>query len=193
MNKKDLEKLGLTAEAIEKAGLGSDVLDQIIILHGKDIEKHKTDLSAAQSELDGAKKQLEEANKTIESFKAMKPEELQKAADDWKAKAEVAKAEADKTIAGLKFDHALDGALTTAKAKNAKAVKALLKTDDLKLADDGSIVGLNEQLEKIKSENDYLFESDTPDPKIITGGKQTTDAPTGSFAEAIQERLSKKK
>jgi hypothetical protein len=30
---------------------------------------------------------------------------------------------------------------------------------------------LKEQLEKIQAESDYLFESDEPDPKIVTGGK----------------------
>jgi len=50
-----------------------------------------------------------------------------------------------------------------------KAVRALLIEADLKLTDDG-LVGLKEQLEKIKPENDYLFESDTPTPKIVSGG-----------------------
>jgi hypothetical protein len=71
----------------------------------------------------------------------------------------------------LKFDHALDGALSGAKAKNPKAVKALLSSDALKYNEaDGSIVGLNEQLEKIKSENDYLFADAKEPPKIIAGG-----------------------
>ena len=40
---------------------------------------------------------------------------------------------------------------------------------DLKLTEDG-LVGLKEQLEKVKPENDYLFESDVPTPKIVSGG-----------------------
>lgn len=174
MNKKDLEKLGLTAEVIEKAGLETDVLDKIIILHGKDIEKHKADIEALQSSADGVKAQLEEANTTIEGFKALKPEELQKAADEWKAKAETAELEAKKQIEIMKFDHALEGALASAKAKNPKAVKALLTTADLKLGEDGAVVGLKEQLEKIQEDNDYLFESDEPEPKFVTGGKNKT-------------------
>jgi predicted nucleic acid-binding Zn-ribbon protein len=161
MKKEDLIKLGLTDEA---------VIEQIIILHGKDIEKHKTGLSTAQAESDGLKKQLTDANAAIEGFKKLDVEGIKKAADEWKTKAEQAQTEANKQIAGLKFDHALDGALSGAKAKNGKAVKALLDAELLKLADDGSISGLKEQLEKIKSENDYLFESETPTPKIVVGG-----------------------
>ena len=180
MNKKDLEKLGLTTEALEKAGLKPEVLDQIIVEHGKDIESHKGKITSAEAERDALKAQLTEANTTIEGFKKLKPEELQKAADEWKAKAEQATADAQNQISGLKFDHALDAALASAKARNATAVKALLKTQDLKLAEDGSIVGLNEQLTKVKTENDFLFEADaagnegdktTKTPKIVAGTK----------------------
>jgi len=161
MNAKDLIKLGLTEE----------LADQIVVLHGKDIEAHKSKLATTQAELDGVKAQLTEAGVTIEGFKKLDIEGVKKSADEWKTKAEQVQAEAAKQIASLRFDHALDGALTGAKAKNAKAVKALLKADDLKLGEDGSIVGLKDQLEKIKSENDYLFENETPQPKIVMGGQ----------------------
>ena len=174
MKREDLKKLGLTDEVIEKAGLEADVLDKIMALHGKDIEKHKEDLATATTAAEGLQKQLDEANKQIESFKELKPEELQKAVEDWKTKAETAEAEAKKQIDALKFHHALDGALLGAKARNPKAVKALLKIDDLKLTDDGKLLGLDEQVEALKTENDYLFESDEPDPKIVTGGKNKT-------------------
>jgi len=160
MNKKQLVELGLTEE----------IADQIVVLHGKDIESHKTkisDLTANQSSL---ATQLDEANKQIETFKGMKVEDIQKAADDWKLKAETATTESAKQLATLKFDHALEGALTGAKAKNAKAVSALLSSEALKDANGEFIAErFNEQLTKIKSENDYLFE-DSKEIKIVTGG-----------------------
>jgi len=193
MNKKDLEALGLTAEVIEKAGLEKDVLDKIIVLHGKDIEKHKSAVETAQAETKSVKSQLDEANKTIDGFKDLDVEGVKKSAEDWKAKsaewetkAKQASEEADAKVAALKFDHALEGALTGAKAKNPKAVKALLKIDDLKLSEDGSIVGLTEQLEKVKTENDYLFDTDEPDPKIVTGAKNKTVIGDASVIAARQ-------
>ena len=163
MNKEDLKKLGIEDD---------DLIQKIIVEHGKSIEKIKASNSALQTELDGLKGQLKDAGETIEGFKKLDVDSIKAAADDWKAKAEAAEKTAAEQIQALKFEHALDGALTGAKAKNAKAVKALLQADALKLNEaDGSILGLKEQLEKIKSENDYLFESDTPTPKIVMGGK----------------------
>jgi len=85
-------------------------------------------------------------------------------------------------VESLKFDHALDGALTTAKAKNPKAVKALLDMDVLRKAYDektGTIVNFDEHLKPVKEQNDYLFEGDKPTPRIVAGGRNqpiTTDA-----------------
>ncbi len=174
MNKKTLEKLGLTAEALEKAGLEPEVLNKIIIEHGKDIEKHKTDLEAAQTTAENLQTQLDEANKQIKGFKEMDIESVKKSAEDWEAKAKTAQQEADEQIKQMKFAHALDGALTAAKVKDPVSVKAHLKVDDLKLAEDGSIVGLNEQLESLIEEKDYLFDSEKPDPKIVTNTNNTT-------------------
>lgn len=161
MNKKDLTDLGIA----------EDVADKIFALHGKDIEKYKTLSDTEKQRADGLQTQLIEAGTTIEGFKKLDVEGIKKAADDWKAQAEQAQKDASTQIASLKFDHALDGALTGAKAKNAKAVKALLDMNNLKLNEaDGSVIGLDDQLKKVKESNDYLFESDTPTPKIVTGG-----------------------
>jgi len=165
MKREDLKALELTDEAI----------DEIMKLHGKDIEAHKAQLTEAEKQRETLQGQLEEANQAIEGFKELDVDGIKAAADDWKTKAEQAKTEAQVEIQKLKFDHALEGALTEAKAKNPKAVKALLNFDELKLSqEDGSIIGLDKQLEKVKSENDYLFESEQLTPKIVTGGQGKT-------------------
>ena len=84
MNKKDLTELGIA----------EDIAEKIIVMHGKDIEKHKTALETAQAEGKSVKDQLAEASKQIEAFKGMDIDGIKKAADDWKAKAEKAAAEA---------------------------------------------------------------------------------------------------
>jgi len=83
-------------------------------------------------------------------------ETIKKAADEYKTKFEEAETKAQKEIETLKFNHAIENALGTAKAKNAKAVKALLNLDGLKLNGE-EVVGLKEQIEALKTDNDYLF------------------------------------
>ena len=170
MNKQDLIKLGIEDE---------NVAQQIIVLHGKDIERIKTDLETKAEEIEKLNAQLAEAGKTIESFKEMDIDGIKAAAEEWKTKAEQAQAEAEQKVQAIKFEHALKDALAAAKAKNPKAVKALLEMDKIKFSEDGnSLEGLDEQLETIKQENDYLFdipapveeteeEEEEPEPKIV--------------------------
>lgn len=164
MKREDLTKLNLTDEQV----------DAVMKLHGSDIEKHKGDIAAAKAELEAANKQLAEASAAIDGFKKLDIEGVKKSADEWRTKAEQAEAARVAEIAKIKFDHALDVALTGAKAKNAKAVKALLNMEALKLIEDGSILGLSEQLEKIKSEADYLFDSGKQELNITAAANNST-------------------
>ena len=105
-------------------GIADDVADKIFALHGKDLEKFKTASETAKTEIETFKTQLTEANKQIEGFKGMDVEGVKKSADEWKTKFEQSQADAIAQLAQIKFDHALESALTGAKAKNAKAVRA---------------------------------------------------------------------
>lgn len=165
MKREDLKALELSDEAI----------DAIMKLHGKDVETHKTQLVEAEKQADNLQGQLNEANKAIEGFKGLDVDGIKAAADEWKTKAEQAKAESTEAIQKLKFDHALESALAQAKAKNPKAVKALLDPNGLKLNEaDGAVIGLAEQLEKIKTDNDYLFDSEKVVPTIVAGASGKT-------------------
>lgn len=181
MNKKELTELGIKDAEVQKA---------ILKLHGLGIEKLKVDVKTLTeasetltSEKEGLDKQLVEAGKTIDSFKNMDIEAVKKSAADWQEKAEAAdkakkETEEAKTaeVAKLKFDHALDEDLGKAGAKSKKSVRAHLNYDELKMAEDGSITGLDAQLETLVKDKEFLFDSTEEDsdttPKIVLGTKQ---------------------
>ena len=60
----------------------------------------------------------------------------------------------------MQFDYALDGALTNAKSKNNKALKALLDMNSIKYQE-GKLEGLQEQIEALQKDASYLFDLDT--------------------------------
>ncbi len=72
----------------------------------------------------------------------------------------------------LKLVSALDKALVSAGAKNPAAVRGLLNFNNLALDEEGSVVGLQEQLSGLKTSDSYLFKE--------TAGKNLGS--TGSFA-----------
>lgn len=72
-------------------------------------------------------------------------------------------------IKRLKVDTAVDLALAAAKAKNAKAVKALLELDNAELAEDGTVKGLSDQIKKLVEAPESAFLFDTGKQQSFKG------------------------
>ena len=99
----------------------------------------------------------------------------------------------DKELARIKLDSALDMALTGAKGKNPKAIKALLDMDKIKLDEEG-LKGLEDQLASLKTNESYLFEAETKIEHPPMQGFQPTAGnadPQGSKSQTLQGVLSK--
>lgn len=137
-----------------------NIIDSIMSENGKDIESAKS----AYADYDSIKEQLKTANSQIEEFGKLDVEGIRKTADEYKAKYEQSVKDAEAKIGQIRFDNALENALTSSKAKNAKAVKALLDMNGLKY-NEGKIIGLDEQLKTIREENAYMFDSSEPSPE----------------------------
>lgn len=97
----------------------------------------------------------------------------------------------EKQIADMKRGYAIDSALAKAGARNAKAVKALLDESKITLGNDGTFIGIDEQISAIRSENDFLFnapESKTPRPSF-GGGSGSRDTTGDTLAQSIAEAM----
>ena len=148
-------------EILKTAGIEEGELEGLIGEIGKELAKYFIPKDK-YNEVAEAKKKLEEdiqeRDKQLEQLKnaASNNEELKnqieelqeanrRAAEEWQAK-----------MAQMKLDFAIERALTTAKAKNIKAVKALLDMDKIKL-DGDQLLGIDEQLKALQQSDPYLF------------------------------------
>ena len=89
----------------------------------------------------------------------------------------------------LKVNNAIESALTGAKAKNALAVKALLKDlDKAELAEDGTVKGLAEQIAALQKSDAYLFEAKESKPKMKGASVgESADGDTGITKEQFNK------
>lgn len=157
MTRKQLEDLGLTKEQA----------DSVMKINGDDIENAKgtasTEIKNLQTEVEGLKTQVGDRDKQLETLKASAGDnaDLKKKIEDLQTENATAKATHESELNQLKIDFAVEKALTGAKAKNIKAVKALLELGEAKLDKDGNVKGLDEQIEKLRSGDDtkFLFEA----------------------------------
>lgn len=160
-------------EYLEGLKLDNDTIDKIMAEHDKDIDRLKQQVDTLEAEKESLAGQLGEANRQIEDFRGMDIEGIKQAADDWKTKAEAAEAKAKADVEKLQFDYALNAALTGARARDTRAVTALLDMEGLKL-NNGEIVGLKDQLERLKAEKEFLFEGEGI-PRIVKGTNNNAD------------------
>lgn len=167
----------MTKEFLEKLGITGENADAIIKQAETETNETVNKSMAKYGDYDDIKKQLKAANDKIEEFGKLDYDGIKALADDYKAKYEQSEKDAAAKLEKMQFDHLLDSKIGEIKPKNAKAVKALLDMDGLKL-NNGEIVGLKDQLDKIVKENDYLFETNEPMPQFsgsTKGGSGSTD------------------
>ena len=155
--------------------LTPEQIDAIMDENGKDIEAAKGDLTAVTAERDQLKTQVSERDTQIEG--------LRKSAGDNEAlKNQIEQLQAENKAA--KVSAAVDMALTLAKARNVKAVRALLEgLDKAEIGDDGKVKGLEDQIKKLQTGEDtkFLFDDLKPAaPKGTTPADGSDGKPKGT-------------
>ena len=148
-------------EILKKAGIEEGKLDSVIGDINKELPKYFIPKDK-YNEVAEAKKKLEtdiaERDKQLEQLKAAagSNEELKKQIETLQAENKKAAEEWQAKMAQMQLDFALERALTTARAKNTKAVKALLDMEKVKL-DGDQLLGLDDQLKALQQSDPYLF------------------------------------
>lgn len=125
----------------------------------------RADFNAKSEEVKNLNAQLVERDKQLEGLKKVDAEGLQQQIKNLQEENKRAKDTYDEQLNKIKFEHAIDTALTGAKARNTKAVSALLDRETITFKD-GKLLGLDEQLKTLKKDNAYLFEEDKPNDPV---------------------------
>ncbi len=156
--------------------LSKEIIDAILAENGRDIEAAKKPFA----DYDTVKSQLDEAQKTIKGFQdsGADIEAVRKSAKDWEDKYNAAVSESNQKIADMAFDHALEAAITGAKGRNAKAIRALLDVDTLKSSKNQES-DIKAALEDVKKDNGYLFDDGSTPPPYAGGTGTNKQQPNG--------------
>lgn len=147
----------MTREELKALGIEGETLEQVMALHGKDIERYKGFESQATALQEQLKVQEDKITELEE--KAKGNADLEKQIQELKDSSEKAKSDYEAKIKTIKIDSAIDTFLTEKKAKNKVAVKSLLDLEKIVLDEKGEVSGLNEQWENVYKGNEYMFES----------------------------------
>lgn len=126
---------------------------------GQYVDKEKFDRTETQANTLQA--QLTQRDTDIEELKKVDGKGLQSKIAELQTKYDTDTKELSGKLQTQTLNSKIDLALLGAKAKNTKAVRALLDAESIKL-DGDNVLGLTDQLAKIQTDNPYLFGETTP-------------------------------
>lgn len=159
MTKEELLALGVTEEQAKKI-VEDQKTNFVPVSQFNEMKEGKKALDAQIAERDKQLKDLQAKAGDNEELK----QQIQSLQDANKEAEKKYKAE----LRQIALDNAIDKALTSAHARNNKAVRALLDMDGVDLDEDGKLIGVAKQLKKLAEDEGtkFLFEAEDP-----AGGK----------------------
>ena len=164
MKREFLESLDVNGTKLPK-----EIVDQIMAENGKDVQAEQSKAAAKDGELSKANETIKNLQEAVKKYDVADPEQLKQSLADLQKKY-------DADITQAKLDSALELALVQSKARNTKAVRALLKAEAIKL-DGDKVLGLDDQLAGLKKEAAYLFEDEAAKTEIKVSGGQHQEPP----------------
>ena len=170
----------LTFEQLEEKLKDNKDVKLANLASGNYIDKKKYEDEVAKSTaLQGTVDGLKE---TVSKFDGVDVEKLKQDAKDWETKYNT-------DLAAAKLNSAVDLELVARKAKNPKLAKAALDMSIIKL-DGDNLIGLSEQLDKLKESDGYLFDTEEENKggaSMSTGGNHTGSKDTDTFLSALMQ------
>lgn len=169
----------------EVKGILPDITDeqlqQLMDLHGADIERQKQTIATLTAERDAAREQLGEANGKLEGYDP-----------DWKAKAQQAEQQVQDQLVVIERNSAAELAaagLAFSSKSAKKAFMADLKASDLPVKN-GEILGFSEFVQAYRAKDPAAFGAVMRYPTVKDGG-DPVHTPSGSPKSAFAEWLGK--
>ena len=157
------------------APLPKEVIDAILAENDRDMKaavKH-------YSEYESIKEQLAAAKDGLKAFDGVDVKDLQEKVKQLTGDLEAKETEHRAKLSELEFDGVLKDAITAAKGRSVKAVRAMLDVDALR-ASKNRETDIKAALDGLKKDSGYLFEAaETPPPYAAWTGTQPLPSGTG--------------
>ncbi len=161
--------------------LPKEVVDAILEENGRDIEAAKQPFA----DYDSIKEQLQTARDGLKAFEGVDVKDLQgQVAQLTQDLADKEKAHREQ-LAGLEFDGALKDAITAARGRSVKAVRAMLDVEALRSSKNRD-ADIRAALENLKQDSGYLFEPAEVPPPFAAGTGTGGSGGTASGLDAIR-------
>ena len=180
-------------EFLKDLNLTDDQVDKIMSEYGKNVQEVNGKLADAEQERDSFKSQIADRDTQIKELgeKVGNSENQTKTIEQLQADIKAHDEKAAANLLQVKQDNAVNSFLKDSGVRDVKAVLPFIDQDTIKYdPDKGSLTGIKEQIDSVKSDHDYLFQ---PEPQGNKGGIQATVGgdPKGAPEPAAEDAFAK--
>ncbi len=173
----------MTKEGLIALGVTGEQADKVLEQHTAELTAEQQKTTEAETKLSAAETSISELTEKVKAFDGEDVEGLKQTAADWEKKY-------NDDTAALKMDKALEVALIGAKAVDIDIAKGQIDKETLKFGDDGKLVGLQEQLDNLKSNKSFLFDSGETDPAAtVTTGLEHGTGTSGDDQSTLRSAM----
>ena len=194
----------MNREQLKAAGLTDEQVELVMAEHGKatgaltqQVNTLTQQVNTLTAERDNLSERVKNYDDEVEGLRkgAKDLPELQAKLDKLQQDQAAAATASEQAIAEIKKSYEVTLALKDAKARNATAVMGLLDQNKITVGEDGTVVGIKEQIEALKADENtsFLFQDEQAEnkPSITFNGNSTSDnngaAPVDPFDAVLKE------
>ncbi|MEG1619372.1 MAG: phage scaffolding protein [Eubacterium sp.] len=182
--------MALDKAFLEKAGIVDDAIETIINEHENDMNGEKNRADTAEAERDDFKVKFEAADTSLKDLKGKDVDGMEKELEAYKIKFDTL----EKDVAKRDYDRAVSDYVSGYKFTSELAKKAAIaeiKGKELKL-EDGKLLGADDLMNGIKTDNPGAFEIDNGDgkrkkPSFDSGTGDDSGTPMVYTREALEK------
>lgn len=141
-----------------------EIIDSILDENGKDVEIEKNKLTALQTEINSLKATITERDNQLEQLKNSPDnlENLKKQIETLQTENQTAKETYEKEVISLKKQSIQERELLAHKAKNNKAVLALIEDEEGEFDEEKYAKSFSDKLKELVKTDAYLFDTSVP-------------------------------
>jgi chromosome segregation ATPase len=167
---------------LTEIGLNEEQINSVMKLYNSDVDPLKNQLGELKTENESLNTKVEDRDSKIDelSKEAGNSQKLNQKIADLQGEIKQHDDDAQTKLREAQLNNAIELALRDANVRDSKAVLPFLDKDTVKL-EDGKLTGINEQVEQIKADHDYLFNSGEPT------GPNSYPTPNGNRTNNIDE------
>lgn len=161
-------------------------LNKAISENYKTVAEVEKKISKIEAERDREKERADSAEETLKGFEGKDFDAISKERDEWKAKAEQAKADYEAKESARAYSEAVENVCKELKFSSNSAKKAFvseLQNENLKIKD-GTLLGFNDFVEAYKKNDESAFVSEAEESKAVFTGPQGAQPPKADLHEA---------